>query len=157
MRVSILILTICMAFGCQQKDDSIQSSQTEKPSASQTPPAVTEQTGKFVINPQFDSTHSFSDGLAAVRFGDGKTGKWGYIDKQGKVVINPQFDVAYSFDDGLAVVRIGDDKTGKAGFIDKQGKIVIGPQFDIAYSFAEGLAAVRIGDDKTGKWGFISR
>ena len=38
-----------------------------------------------------------SEPLAAVRIGDVKTGKWGYINKEGKYVINPQFDAAGSF------------------------------------------------------------
>ena len=64
MRVFVLVLAVLLTFGCQKKDDLSQSSQTEKPSASQTPPAVTEQTGKFVINPQFDSaSYNFSEGL----------------------------------------------------------------------------------------------
>lgn len=37
--------------------------------------------GKFVINPQFDYSFAFSDGLAAVRIGDAKTGKWGYVSR----------------------------------------------------------------------------
>jgi hypothetical protein len=78
---------------------------------------VTESTGKFVINPQFDFAIGFADGLAVVQIGDDRTGKWGYIDKQGKMIINPQFDFAIGFADGLAAVRIGDDKTGKWGFI----------------------------------------
>jgi len=41
---------------------------------------VTDKTGKFVINPQFDNAASFSDGLARVEVGN----KWGYIDKTGK-------------------------------------------------------------------------
>ena len=76
---------------------------------------VTENTGHFVINPQFDEASSFADGLAAVRIGDWETGKWGFIDKQGKMVINPQFVYAGQFTDGLALVRIG----GKIGFISR--------------------------------------
>ena len=38
-----------------------------------------DKTGSFVINPEFDSAESFSDGLAAVRIGDYETGKWGFI------------------------------------------------------------------------------
>ena len=119
MRLSILILTMLMAFGCQQKDDSIQSSKTEKPPADKQSPAVTEQTGKFVINPQFGFASSFSEGLAAIHIGDDKTGKWGYIDKQGKIVINPQFYYADSFSEDLAAMRIGDEKTGKWGYISR--------------------------------------
>ena len=36
---------------------------------------VTEQTGRVVINPQFDTALRFADGLSAVRIGDEKTGK----------------------------------------------------------------------------------
>ena len=43
-----------------------------------------DKTGKYVINPQFDSAGNFSEGLAPVRIGDDKTGKWGCIDKTGK-------------------------------------------------------------------------
>ena len=42
-----------------------------------------------------------ADGLAAVRIGDERTGKWGHIDKQGKMVVNPQFDSAEPFAKGL--------------------------------------------------------
>ena len=120
---------------------------------------LTEQTGKYAINPQYSSADNFSEGLAAVRIGDDKTGKWGFIDKTGKLVISPQFDSVHNFSEELTPVRIGDDETGKWGFIDKSGKLVISPQFDAIYhsGFSEGLASVRIGDDKTGKWGFISR
>ena len=75
--------------------------------------ATTAKTGTIVINPQFDSADAFSDGLAAVRIGDDKTGKWGFIDKTGRIAINLQFDESRSFSDGLAMVRIG----GKEGYI----------------------------------------
>ena len=63
------------------------------PSQAATPAsaAATLKPGTIVINPQFDESRSFSDGLARVRFGDFKTGKWGFIDKTGHYVINPQF------------------------------------------------------------------
>ena len=49
--------------------------------------------GTYVVNPQFESAHSFDGGLAIVRKGT----KWGYIDKKGSIVINPQFDSAENF------------------------------------------------------------
>ena len=70
---------------------------------------VTEQTGKMVINPQFDWADDFHEGLALVRIGDNKTGKFGFIDKSGKMVVNPQFDEVVLFREGLARVRIGDE------------------------------------------------
>jgi len=110
-------------------------------------------TGKWVINPQFDSAYDFADGLAPVQAG----GRWGYIDQNGKFVINPQFDEASSFNDGYASFRSGD----KYGFIDTKGRVVVEPQFvglrkpgwyePAAGFFKEGLARVKTEDG----WGFI--
>ncbi len=111
----------------------------------------------FVIQPQFDLVGRFKDGLALVRIGDDKNGKYGFVNKQGKIIIKPQFDGVGDFNDGLARVRIGDWDTGKYGFINKQGKMVINPQFDSVGDFQEELASVRIGDFKTGKYGFINK
>ena len=60
------------------------------PTSDDTSSTVSERTlapGTFVINPQFDSALSFSEGLAAVRIGDIPTGKWGYIDTTGRMMI----------------------------------------------------------------------
>ncbi len=129
-----------------------------------------DKTGKVVINPQFSggdfglfdagkliSFGSFREGLAAVRIGDEKSGKWGFIGKDGRFVINPQFDEVFPFNEGLAVVRVGDNGTSRFGYIDGTGKYVINPQFDWTYGFDSGLALVRIGDDKTGKFGYIDK
>ncbi|MBK7416012.1 MAG: WG repeat-containing protein [Dechloromonas sp.] len=35
----------------------------------------------MVIKIQFDDTRDFHEGLAAVRIGDEKTGKWGFISR----------------------------------------------------------------------------
>ena len=44
------------------------------PSKRTTPASTNAKTGTIVINPQFDSVESFSDGLAVVRIGDDTTG-----------------------------------------------------------------------------------
>lgn len=137
-----------------------------------------DQSGKQIINPQFDAVGDFHDGKCAVK---NKEGKWGYIDKSGKIVINPQFDNAEAFKDGKAVVRL-DDKTGvidkngkylinpqfkfayvdgdkyliqlddKWGWCDQEGKIIINPQFDDAIFFGDSkLASIKSSD----KWGYI--
>ena len=98
MKALVVLLLLSVLFGCQKSSD-----QASSPIAASAVTKVTEQTGRVVINPQFDAALRFADGLAAVRIGDENTGKWGYIDKQGKMVINPQFDWAGSFSDGLAV------------------------------------------------------
>src|ERR1019366_3269489 len=116
MKALIALLLLSVLFGCQKSPD-----QASSQIAASAVTKVTEQTGRVVINPQFDAALRFADGLAAVRIGDENAGKWGYIDKQGKMVINAQFDEAWSFAEGLAVMRMG----GKWGYIDKQGKIVV--------------------------------
>ena len=52
-----------------------------------------DESGKFVINPQFKFAYSFTQGLARVLVGD----MFGFIDKSGKIVINPQFDDVSNF------------------------------------------------------------
>lgn len=137
-----------------------------------------DQSGKQVINPQFDAVGDFHDGKCAVK---NKEGKWGYIDKSGKIVINPQFDNAEEFKDGKAIVGLDNkagviDKDGKYlinpqfknafadndrylinqddkwGWCDKEGKIIINPQFDDAIFFGDSkLASIKSSD----KWGYI--
>jgi hypothetical protein len=74
-----------------------------------------DQSGDWVIKPQFEYAGGFSDnGLARVKV----NGKWGYIDQAGDWVIKPQFDWADSFsDNGLASVEFN----GKYGYIDQSG------------------------------------
>ncbi len=106
-----------------------------------------DKTGKTVIQPQFENTMGFNEGLAATKLG----GKYGFIDTKGNWIIKPQFDFTYMFSDGLAMVQI--DK--KSAWIDKTGKIIIQPQeFEkTAMGFKEGRLAVK----KAGKWGYIDK
>ena len=80
----VLIVASSVLSGC-----SSEGSTTSANSDSQ----IVNPTGKYIINPQFEDSSNFSEGLAAVKSG----GKWGYIDKTGAIVVNPQFDSAYSF------------------------------------------------------------
>ena len=121
-------------------------------------------TGKEAIPAQFDDAQRFSQGLAAIRVGDYRTGSWGYIEKTGTLAIPAQFADADRFSEGLAyaVARGKYQETWlgtsgalsqtwdtAGGFIDNTGKFVIGP--DIGYGqligdtrpFAGGLAAVK--------------
>ncbi|MGI7994039.1 WG repeat-containing protein, partial [Campylobacter coli] len=47
-----------------------------------------DRSGKFAIEPKFDSGEYFSEGLAGVKL----NGRWGFIDRSGKFVIKPKFD-----------------------------------------------------------------
>jgi hypothetical protein len=110
-----------------------------------------DNTGKTVIQPQFERASEFSEGLAAVRMG----GKWGFIDKTGRIVIDANYaEEPGQFSEGLATVRI----SGKTAYIDKSGKIVISPRFDSSRGFSEGLAATHLREgQEPGKWGFIDK
>src|SRR5260370_3566002 len=142
-QLAAILAFSCLCFSCGKRPSDNPTAASDK----------TSKTGLLVINPQFDMTERFSEGLAAVRIGYDKTGKWGFIDKEGKFVVNPQFDAAGDFSDSVAAVRIGDDKTGKWSFIDKQGKFVVNPQFEGLDRLSEGFAAAL----HEGKWGFIEK
>lgn len=117
-----------------------------------------DSTGKFVINPTFESPpfssswvyspsdvglvmhegYIFSESLAAVW----KTDRWIYIDKKGKVVIaevdgNPILS-ARKFSGGLAAVQINQ----LWGFIDISGELVISPSYLFPSEFRNGYAFV---------------
>lgn len=62
-----------------------------------------DRTGRFVIQPQFDSARNFAEEMACVEL----DGKWGFIDPTGRLVIPPQFDWAYDFYHGRARVGRG--------------------------------------------------
>ena len=109
----------------------------------------------------------FSEGLAAVRKGSYREGKWGFIDKSGKYVIEPIFEDARKFSEGMAAIKLN----GKWGFIKKDGAVAINPAYDAADFFDGGLAAVSIGGkaefffpfgakgyaDKDAKLGYINQ
>ncbi|MEM8719709.1 MAG: WG repeat-containing protein [Cyanobacteria bacterium P01_G01_bin.39] len=93
-----------------------------------------------VIKDDFESAHSFSNGLAAVK----KYGKWGYIDKKGNEVIPFQYDDAWSFREGLAAVKQDTvlEGDGKWGYIDKKGNEIIPFKFNSSGEFYNGLLSV---------------
>ena len=62
--------------------------------------------GNWVIEPQFASALSFSEGLAGAQSTEGDQ-LWGYIDKTGAWVIEPAFEGVADFSEGLAAVHGG--------------------------------------------------
>lgn len=108
--------------------------------------------GEVAIAPQFDDAKKFTEGLAAVKFGE----KYGFIDKTGEFVIQPKYDSADSFADGAAWVYLN----GQQGFIDKSEKFMevnlnlIGPPGN----FSDGMAIVNLGTSYfSKKFGFINK
>ncbi|MBS9384629.1 MAG: WG repeat-containing protein [Dolichospermum sp. BR01] len=104
-----------------------------------------DQTGRLVIQPQFDLAWEFSEGMAVVKIGN----KHGYIDKIGELIIPPQFDYRSDFSEYLARVKIDN----RCGYIGKSGQFVIPPQFEEADNFSEGLASVKMDN----KYGYVDK
>ena len=156
------LLGVAIAAGALTSCEKLTESFKTKPTDSQSSPnsakikfTTTELTGKFVINPQFDEAYSFREGLAAVKVGDEKTGKWGFIDTNGNFAIPPQFDLAGGFYEGLARVGIGQLPNIKWGYVDKNGRMKVIPQFSSAGNFSDGLALVSAGNTFPRKYGYM--
>lgn len=82
----------------------------------------TNANGEWVIQPQYNSARSFSEGLAAVRIEKSYDNKlWGFINNRNELFIAAKYDDALDFENGLAPVKIG----WKWGLINKQGQIVL--------------------------------
>lgn len=104
-----------------------------------------DSSGKKVIQPKFEETGNFSEGLCAVKDEDGN---WKYIDKKGTLKIEQSFNTASDFLKGKAIVS--DHSEEKFGIIDREGKFLIEPKFDsIVYDKKDFLIK------KEGKWGWI--
>lgn len=109
-----------------------------------------DSTGKFVINPQFDTAYRFSCGLAAVGLLKGSADDYdevydreylyGYINTDGKYVAEPKFDRAYPFDSESGLARV--EESDKYRYIDKTGAYVGDMSFDKAEDFSGRVALV---------------
>ncbi len=95
------------------------------------------RTGRYVIEPRYESAQDFQEGLGAVREG----GRWGFVGPDGAMVIPPQFARVKPFREGLAAVLVGE----KWGYVDRGGRMVIAPQFAEAEPFSDGRAMVNAG------------
>jgi len=100
---------------------------------------------------------NYADGMAAVKYGNFLSQKWGFMDEYSKEIIPCIYSDVLSFSEGLAAVRIDNKENGKWGFIGKDGNEIASFKYDAVESFSEGLAKVRIGNAENGKWGFIDR
>ncbi len=106
-----------------------------------------DESGSFVIEPQFDFAQPLSENKAAIRI----DGLWGYIHSDGTFLIEPKYSDARPFSGGLAAVETFEGWI----YIDDEGNETINPTFQIsnAGEFVEGLAPIETNDG----WGFINK
>ena len=114
--------------------------------------------GKPLFEPKFDAALTFGEGLIAVRdrLGDGRPGKWGFVDERGAWVIPPRYEAVPGerFRKGTCLVA---DSSGFY-FIDKQGKNTFGRTFYRATDYFSDLAAVLDTSFRNQlEWGLIDR
>lgn len=112
-----------------------------------------DQSGDYVIEPQFSEARAFSDGVAFVKT---TAQLWGLIDESGDYLSEPSFCSAGDFsDNGLAYVQ--DKNTGAYGYIDRTGAYQIEPSFAEAEEFIGDMAIVTIEYHMDGnEYGYIN-
>ncbi|MCM1989829.1 WG repeat-containing protein [Oceanirhabdus seepicola] len=138
-----------------------------------------DKTGEWAIEPIFEDSGSFHEGLASATL----NAKVGFIDKDGSWVIKPKFSLTSHFSEGLAAVEL-DCKVGmidtsgnwvikpkyyylgdciegmieiytgdKSGYLNKDGKVIVKPKYDETYPFSNGLSVVILNE----KYGYIDK
>ena len=109
-------------------------------------------TGKWVIEPKFESLGIFKGSLASFWSTDADGNRnIGFIDASGSIVVPPIYYRIGDFSNGMTAVCINN----KFGYIDDTGAVVIEPQFRYANDFYDdGIAYIQ---GKNGGYGFIDK
>jgi len=96
--------------------------------------------GKYIVEPKYQSIQEFSEGLAVVVSQKG----FMLINEKGKEVTTEVYNYIGSFKDGRAVIStISTDGRWLYGYINNQGNIVIPAKYEIAGEFNDGKAVVK--------------
>jgi hypothetical protein len=94
--------------------------------------------GRLAVEARYAEVQPFSDGLALVRDGAGRTG---YVTPAGTPAIPLTWlEEAQAFSNGLAPVKLND----RWGYLDRTGRFAIPPRYFRAEPFSEGLAAAGV-------------
>lgn len=95
-----------------------------------------DETGNFVIDPDFDVAWSFVRGTAVVK----DDGKYGLIDKIGDWVVEPIYDSVIPFSADCFIIL----QDSVFGFMEHgTGKILIAPQYEQVYYYTADLCVVQ--------------
>jgi hypothetical protein len=97
-----------------------------------------DESGEFVIDPDFDEAWVFIHGSAVVK----TDGKYGLIDKMGDWITEPEYDSVFPFSPDCFMVI----KDSLYGFVEHgTGKILIAPQYNMVYNYTMDLCVVQKG------------
>jgi hypothetical protein len=97
-----------------------------------------DETGSFVIDPEFDVVWSFVRGTAVVK----NNGQYGLIDKMGDWVVEPSYDSVIPFSADCFIVM----QDSVFGFMQHgTGKMIIAPQYEQVYYYTDELCVVQKG------------
>ncbi|MDM5334287.1 WG repeat-containing protein [Ureibacillus composti] len=95
------------------------------------------ESGDFVIEPQYDYVFDFQDnGLARVE----KNGLYGLIDLQGNYIVQPRYRWIEPFSEGRAAVQTVNEKLPSYKLIDETGKGITKKYYNYIGSFYDGRA-----------------
>ena len=83
-----------------------------------------DKSGKVVLEPKYDVSSEFYEGLNSIYL-DGS--KYGFIDRTGKTILKTEFGKVDDFKNGLAEVCESYETNARCGYIDKTGKVIWQP------------------------------
>jgi hypothetical protein len=97
-----------------------------------------DETGNFVIDPQFDEAWVFIHGSAVVK----TDGEYGLINKTGDWIVEPVYDSVFPFSPDCFIIL----QDSLYGFAEHgTGKILIAPQYEQVYNYTMNLCVVQKG------------
>jgi hypothetical protein len=96
-----------------------------------------DDTGRTIIEPEYNAARDFVEGLAAVL----AINRWGFIDPSGVYKVTPLYEDCSDFSEGLAAVKW----YNRWGYIDRDGAFAIQPRFQSAADFHDGWADIKLG------------
>lgn len=104
---------------------------------------VIDASGRYVVQPVYDSVSRFSEGLATIGSGQG----YEVIDERGHVLTPKAYDFIGHYRNGRAVfMQSGEDGQSRYGYLDNRGQEIIPARYLEANDFTDGVAVVKLAE-----------